>query len=298
MSHLHHVQKIEYNVAHHCNLRCDHCDHLSPFFSARDADFNQSISPENFARQLLMLAPHLHTENFLILGGEPLLQKRILEFLNSLRESRIADRIILVTNGFLLLQQPDELFQSVHKIMISHYTSRPLADETIAKIRARCEAAGVELEIVRQPRFSMSVAGVKNSDSKQVNAIFQTCTVAWKQRCYTIHDGYLFSCSRAPFLGYMLHRQGLVERDFHKEDGLKLEDSSDFAERAQAYFESSTPLNACSYCLGSVGKRVKHRQMTQDEIDGQVWGQRTIADSIDRWKAFRKFNLWRILGIR
>jgi hypothetical protein len=79
---------------------------------------------------------------------------------------------------------------------------------------------------------------------------------------------------------------------------LKLEDSSDFAERAQAYFESSTPLNACSYCLGSVGKRVKHRQMTQDEIDGQVWGQRTIADSIDRWKAFRKFNLWRILGIR
>ena len=298
MTQIYHVQKLEFNVAHHCNLRCDHCDHLSPFFSVRDADFNQSISPENFARQLAMLAPHLHTDSFLILGGEPLLQKRILEFLEALRESRIADQIVLVTNGFLLMQQPDELFQAVQKIMISHYTSRPLSDETIAKIRVRCEAAGVELEIVRQPRFSMSVVGEKNDDFKQVNAIFQTCTVAWSQRCYTVQDGYIYRCSRSPFLGYRLHQQGLVERDFHQEDGLKLEDSSDFAERAKAYFESSTPLKACSYCLGSVGKRVDHRQMTKDEIDGQVWGQRTIADGIDRWKAFRKFNLWRIFGIR
>jgi organic radical activating enzyme len=292
------VQKLEYNVSHQCNLRCDHCDHLSPFFSAQDAEFDQSISPEEFARQLAMLAPYIHADSFLILGGEPLLQKRILEFLACLRESRIADQIVLVTNGFLLQNQPDELFQAVQKITISHYPSRPLPEAAIAKIRARCEAAGVELEIFRQPRFSMSVVGKKNTDSRQVDAIFQTCAVAWSQRCYAIQGGYLYCCSRSPFLGYRLYRQGLVERDFHQEDGLKLEERADFAELARAYFERSTPLKSCSYCLGSVGKRMDHRQMSKEEIDGQVWSKRTIANSIDHWKAFRKFTLWRLFRIR
>ena len=292
------VKKLEYNVAHHCNLRCDHCDHLSPFFTARDADYNSSISPENFARELASLAPHLHTERFLILGGEPLLQKRIAEFLAVLRQSGITDQIVLVTNGFLLEKQPDALFKAVDKITISHYTSRPLAEDVISRIRVRCEAAGVELEIFRQPRFSMSVAGEKNPDVRQVDEIFQTCAVAWSQRCYAIQDGYIYRCSRAPFLGYRLHQEGRVDRDFHKEDGLKLRDDPGFGERLRNYFESSTPLKSCSYCLGSVGKRVEHRQIDRDEIESKVWAGKTVAESIDPWKAFRKFSAWRILGIR
>lgn len=292
------VQKLEYNVAHNCNLRCDHCDHLSPFFTGKDADYNQSISPENFAQQLAILAPYIHTERFLILGGEPLLQKRILEFLAHLRESRIADKIVLVTNGFLLPQQPDELFKRVDKITISHYASRPVPEETIEKTRARCEAAGVELEIFYQPRFTMSVVGEKNTDTRQVDAIFQTCYAAWTQRCHSIQDGYIYRCSRAPFIGYRLHQQGLVDRDFHKEDGLKLEATENFGERLRAYLESTTPLKSCSYCLGSVGRRIEHRQLTKEEIDAQAWGLHTIASSIDPWKAFRKFSLWRLFGVR
>jgi hypothetical protein len=41
-----------------------------------------------------------------------------------------------------------------------------------------------------------------------------------------------------------------------------------------------------------------HRQMSKEEIDGQVWSKRTIANSIDHWKAFRKFTLWRLFRIR
>jgi organic radical activating enzyme len=293
------VKKLEYNVAHHCNLRCDHCDHLSPFFNVKeDAAYNSSISVDYFARELALLAPHVHTEKFLILGGEPLLQPRILEFLGHLRASGITDKIVLVTNGFLLARQPDELFQSVDKITISHYTSQPLAEDIIESIRARCDAAGVELEIFRQPRFSMSVVGQKNQDMEQVDNIFQTCTVAWSQRCYAIQDGYIYRCSRAPFLGYRLFQEGKVERDFHKEDGLLLVDSIDFGQRAKAYFESTKPLKSCEFCLGSVGKRVEHRQIAKPEIEGKVWADRTIAESIDPRKAFRKFTFWRLFGVR
>lgn len=165
-------------------------------------------------------------------------------------------------------------------------------------IRERCKACGTELEIVRQTRFSMSVVGGKNSNSRQVKAIFQTCVLAWSQQCFTIHSGYIFRCSRAPFIGYRLQQQAIIPNDFRSEDGLKLEICSDFAERARKYFESSTPLKSCSYCLGCVGKRVEHRQMNKDDVESQAWSRRTVTGSIDEWKAFRKFNMWRFLGIR
>ena len=292
------IEKLEYNVANGCILRCDQCDHLAPFFGACDAEFSSSITPENFARQLALLKPHLHAGSFWILGGEPLLQERILEFLARLRESGITDQIGLFTNGLLLANQPDALFQSVDKITISRYASRPISKEAIGTIRRRCEAAGVELGFFWKTHFRKTIVGERNSNSRQVNSIFQTCANAWSWHCHVIQDGYLYRCSIAPLLGYKLHQQGLAQRDFHEDDGLKLEDSPGFADRIRAYLESSTPLKSCSYCLGCVGRRIEHRQMSKEEVDQQAWTRGTIANGIDRWKLFQMSLRWRLLGQR
>ena len=295
MTHPYCVGLLEYHVANHCNLKCDQCGQFSPFFSALDSDFTHSISPSNFEKQLSILAPHLHARRFGILGGEPLLQKQLLDFLVRLRESMIADQIALVTNGILLMRQPDALFSLVDHITISYYISHPLSDETITAIRKRCEAADVEVEIVRRPVFSRRVVGKNNADPSLVNDIFQTCTDTWVTQCFTIQDGYLYRCSFARLAGYQLYQQGLVDRDFHEDDGLKLTDSSDFGNRVRSYL---TPLKSCSYCLGSVGKLVKHRQMNIKDIDEHLWTCRTIANSIDRWRAFEKFTFWRLFKKR
>ena len=292
------VHKLEYNVAYHCNLRCDHCDHLSPFFSPKDDEFNASISLETFEKQIAILSRHIHGEEFLILGGEPLLHKNCVDFLRLVKQSGIADKTVLVTNGFLLPVQKDELYKMVDKITISFYPSLPLKKEVIDEARVRCEKHSVELEIHDQPKFSMSIVGIKNEDQRLVEGIFNTCTVAWTQRCYALHEGYVYRCSRAPFIAYKLKKQGVVPNDFSKEDGLKLEDGPDFAQKADEYFNRTTPLKSCSYCLGSVGKRVQHRQLSKDEIKDEVWARHSISDSIDRVKAFRRIAMWRWLKVR
>ncbi|HET9306179.1 MAG TPA: radical SAM protein [Candidatus Sulfotelmatobacter sp.] len=292
------VHKLEYNVAHHCNLKCDHCDHLSPFFGPKDDAFNTSISLEAFDQQLAVLSRHVHSEEFLILGGEPLLHKNCLGFFKSVKASGITDKAVLVTNGFLLDKQGDELFEVLDKITISFYPSLPLKQEAIDKARQRCQEHSVELEIHDQPKFSMSIIGIKNEDDRLVDGIFNTCTVAWTQRCYALHDGYVYRCSRAPFIAYKLLKQGLVASDFSKEDGLKLEDTDDFGKKAEEYFNRTTPLKSCSYCLGSVGKRVQHRQLSKTEIKDEVWARHSISDSIDRVKAFRRIAMWRWLKLR
>ena len=136
------VHKLEYNVAHHCNLKCDHCDHLSPFFGPKDDAFNTSISLEAFDQQLAVLSRHVHSEEFLILGGEPLLHKNCLRFFKAVKASGITDKAVLVTNGFLLDKQGDELFDVLDKITISFYPSLPLKQEAIDKARQRCQQHG------------------------------------------------------------------------------------------------------------------------------------------------------------
>jgi len=292
------VHKLEYNVTHHCNLKCDHCDHLSPFFGPKDAEFNRSISLPEFEKHIGVLSRHIHSEEFLILGGEPLLHKNVLEFLKLVKDSKICDKTVLVTNGFLLGNQDDELFRLVDKITISFYPSQPLKQEAIDKARERCQEHSVELEIFDQPKFSMSIVGIKNEDARLVDGIFNTCTVAWTQRCYALHDGYVYRCSRAPFIAYKLQRQGLIPHDFSKEDGLKLEDTDDFGAKAEEYFNRTTPLKSCSWCLGSVGKRVQHRQLSKTEINDEVWARHSIDESIDRVKAFRRIAMWRWFKVR
>jgi organic radical activating enzyme len=292
------VHKLEYNVTHHCNLKCDHCDHLSPFFGPKDNDFNSSISVAAFEKQIGILSRHLHSEEFLILGGEPLLHKNVLDFLRLVKASQICEKTVLVTNGFLLGSQDDELFRLVDKITISFYPSQPLKKEAIEKARERCREHSVELQIFDQPKFSMSIVGIKNEDDRLVNGIFNTCTVAWTQRCYALHDGYVYRCSRAPFIAYKLHKLNLIPQDFSKEDGLKLEDTDDFGARAQEYFNRTTPLKSCSYCLGSVGKRVQHRQLSKTEIQDETWARHSISESIDRTKAFRRIALWNWFKVR
>ena len=292
------IKKLEYNVTHSCNLKCDFCDHLSPFFGKQDAEFESSISVERFRADMESLARYISVHQFLILGGEPLMNKSVVEYIRVAKETRIAEEVALVTNGFLLVAQPDELFELLDKIMITVYPSARLKDVTIEKIRERCKQHSVELEINHKPKFMMSILGSKNEDDKLVKNIFDTCSVAWKNRCFALHDGYLYRCSRAPFIAYKLKRQGLVDNDFSKQDGLKVEASEEFGEKIKAYVTSEAPLKSCSFCLGSVGKQVEHRQLLPDDIEAENWTQYGLDESIDHGRYYKKLAMLRLFGHR
>lgn len=87
---------IEFNLTQHCNLRCAHCDHASSMLPKGFADLT------SFTRDVEVLSTVLSAGEFKFVGGEPLLHPQLLDFLRVAKESQIADRLILVTNGVLL----------------------------------------------------------------------------------------------------------------------------------------------------------------------------------------------------
>src|SRR5690348_4435511 len=91
---------VEFNLTEHCNLSCYGCDHASPLLPTRLADL------ESFQRDLAALSEVFHSREIRLVGGEPLLHPRIVEFMRAARDSGVADSVVIYTNGVLLHRMP------------------------------------------------------------------------------------------------------------------------------------------------------------------------------------------------
>ena len=289
------IRNLEFNLSHACNLKCKGCDHLSPYFSLKDYDSEGKISLERFKEWFTILGKYMEMENFLLVGGEPLLNKELIDYLSFIKKSTLVEKVVLVTNGFLLQRQDQRLFQYLDEISMSSYPSHPLPEKYIDTVQKLCKKNHTKLYINRQNNFYTNLVAEKILNDSMVNKIFQTCSLAWKQKCYTLFDGFLVRCSRVPFIDYKLRQLGITEEELIKEDGLRIENKDGFQDDLEKYFTSSVPLASCHYCLGSVGRKIKHAQLSVDEIKNEVWMLESNR-KINRIKIYRRLLKKKLFG--
>ncbi len=244
----------EYNLTWHCNLACSDCDHASPLLDERFA------SVASFARDLQALAPVLHTEQLRIVGGEPLLHPELLEFLRVARASALADQVVLITNGVLLHEAPEELFRLVDQLWVSDYpgVKRKLSLE---RCEQTCRDHGVGFLVRRDPQFQKTLLNHRVDDAAFTTAVFRTCKLANETSCHTIHEGRFYRCSVAPFMGPRLARLGIAFEN--EDDGVPLHDNPTLHEDLERCLGATAPLAACAYCLGTSGPDVPIRQLSK-----------------------------------
>ncbi len=246
---------FDFNLTEHCNLSCCECDHASPLLAKKFA------SVEAFSRDLQALAQVFHSKHLRILGGEPLLHPRLVDFLTEARRIGIANSIVLITNGVLLHKAPPELWGLIDQLWISAYPGikRKLDDEECARI---CEAQGVRLKITDYQTFQKTVINNRINDPELVNVIFRDCKNAGEWSCHTVYDGRFYKCSIAPFMSARLALRGITF-DNIPVDGVALHDNANLYEEVDRCLNGPTPLAACSYCLGSSGPSVAHHQLNR-----------------------------------
>lgn len=260
---------VEYSLTEHCNISCHACAHASPLLPEKFADIAA------FARDFEALAKVLHTRELRIVGGEPLLHPELLQFLSEARRIGIADSIVIYTNGVLLHQVPDDFWRLIDELRISAYPGvrRRLDDEACARL---CESHGVKLRIEHFKTFSQTLIGKRMEDRKLVKAIYRACHTATE--CHTVHDGRFYKCPMAPIMASWL---ALRQIDFESPatDGVALHDNPTLHRDLERYLDSTAPLAACSYCLGSSGEAVPHRQL--DRAGCAAWVNEDSQASID-----------------
>ena len=247
---------VEYNLTEHCNLSCYHCDHASPLMPSKFA------SLADYERDIRAFSEAVHVEEFRLVGGEPLLHPQLLDFMRIARETGIGDALKIYTNGMLLHTMPDEFWALADILWVSTYPGvrRRMTDEAIA---AKCAEHGLHLDL--RPlitEFNRSYINNPIKDEGLVRRIFGQCKMAHEFSCFAIYDGMFFRCSVAPFAQARLRMAGI---DFagNEVDGIPIHGNPHLAEEVEARVKSEQPLKACTYCLGSSGPMISHRQVNR-----------------------------------
>lgn len=109
---------IEMHITEACNLNCRGCSNFSVFAKPKHKDI------EEFERELTRLAEIMGIGMIRLLGGEPLLNPRFMEYALIARRLFPKSRVILVTNGLLLkrlVPHIDTLREKRIEVTMSNY---------------------------------------------------------------------------------------------------------------------------------------------------------------------------------
>jgi hypothetical protein len=250
---------VEYSLTEHCNISCHACAHASPLLPEKFADLAA------FTRDFEALGQAFHSRELRIVGGEPLLHPDLLAFLEEARRIAVADSIVVYTNGVLLHRMPDAFWRLIDGLRISIYPGvrRRLDDEECARL---CREHGVMLRLQPYETFGQTLIGKRIEDRGLVTAIYRACHTATE--CHTVHDGRFYKCPMAPVMGAWL---ALRKIDYQgpASDSVALHDNPALRVDLERYLGDRAPLAACSYCLGSSGAAVPHRQL--DRAGCSAW---------------------------
>lgn len=245
---------LEVHVTDHCNLRCAGCCVLSPLAARR------FLAPHDLARDLAWAKAVLRPSVFKLTGGEPLLSPSIVELARVAKESGIAPRISLTTNGVLLARAPDALFEHLDAVTVSIYPDGGIDAEGLAHLRVRALRFGVTLNEKQQDEFQGMTRPSAEQRPEEVRRVFDTCWL--RHRCHTLRGGTFYACSRPPGIDALAGARG----ELLAHDGLSLAPREGLATELSRYLERSEPLASCTHCLGGTGAFVPHRQLTRREI--------------------------------
>jgi cyclic pyranopterin phosphate synthase len=250
---------VEYAAADHCNLRCAGCSHMSPFLRP-----NMSTEDE-LARDLGRLATVMLADELRILGGEPLLNPRIVPILKAAKASGIARHLVLTTNGLLLGSMPHEFWENVDEVRLSLYPGARPSERTLERIGSLADEAGTYVNISGYPNFRVTMVTDPHPADKVTRMIFRTCENAHRSHCHMVHSGWLYKCACPPYLAEFL---GKMDRSGYdaKVDGFEIHAPTDLRSELWKFLTNDSVPDACRYCLGWVGKRQKQHQLTAVDV--------------------------------
>lgn len=258
-----HVTSFEYNVTEHCNLRCSGCDHASPFLPERFA------SVADFERDLLQLGAALRADEVKLVGGEPLLHPRLIDFARIAKDSGVARIVTVVTNGVLLHRFDERLWEPIDRLWVSIYPGVTIRAD-LDELQRTAERRGVELWRKRTTDFRVTLLNHPNRDAALVREVFAKCGLAHEFSCHTLHEGRYYRCSPSPFIEPRLAARG-VSFENRSRDGVPIHGNANLRAQLAAYLRSEEPLAGCACCLGTVGITRPHRQLgrasLQEELD-------------------------------
>lgn len=175
---------VELHISDKCNLNCKGCTHFSPLFDEIGAVLEKKM---NDIKMLKGLFSDIFRVD--VLGGEPLLNPELKDYVIELRKELPNSFIQIYTNGLLIPQLDDDVLKTIadYNIGVSISEYYP-THKIIGKITERLEAHGIRYRVAEYDNkqiFNTPISLSPNSKYPQM------CI---SDGCITVSDGLIARC--------------------------------------------------------------------------------------------------------
>jgi uncharacterized radical SAM superfamily Fe-S cluster-containing enzyme len=243
---------LEVNLADHCNLNCQMCDHFSPVADKTFLDYDQYVRD---IKRLAELTGN-HIGGIMFQGGEPLLNNHLADFIRITREVFPNAFIDLFTNGILLLDWEKHFSVNIWEVFREYSVKIKLTEYPI----------GIDFSGIRENENKYSVLIDRIWEQDNTNKIcrhmlkhpfdlhgkqdaYQFISCHQLNECSTLENGRIYIC---PMAAHVHH----FNKCFHKNLYVSEADSIDIykVESFEEIAEFVTHrIPFCKYC--AVSKR-------------------------------------------
>ena len=215
------LPKLDLHITHTCNLTCESCSDftnhkLTGMLSLQDAEewmsnWNKKLKPKKF----------------LLLGGEPTLNKNLVEFLYLSRQMWRESSLILVSNGFFLHHHPDlgkALSHNDAELEISiHDTSkeyRNMIKSNLILCKEWMQNYNTKVNINPaykkwRPIYKGYGSNIMPFEDNDQESSWKNCFMKDfddMENCYQLHEGKIWKCPPITYLPLMSKKYNLSEK--------------------------------------------------------------------------------------
>ena len=236
--------KFEVHITEHCNLNCRGCFHCSPLAK------EEFLSVEEYKKDCRRLAELYHgdMESIELLGGEPLLHPDIIKFFEITRECFPIGKIILVTNGMLLLKMKEEFWRAAQQYKITIWPTKYPINVDYDLIEKKAKEYGIPYGYFTMTtdkqgnklleNYHFDIEGNQSAENN-----FYNCYRG--NYCITLSHGRLYSCAVCAHMHHFKEYFQLDQMVISDRNSIDIYD----AENAEQISEFLThPMPACRYC--------------------------------------------------
>jgi len=227
---------LEAHVVDHCNLNCKGCGHFSPLIKNKEfANF------DIYKKDLNRLSEMFTTiKSFHILGGEPLLNPQLIDFLKYSRSILPASNIYLVTNGILLEKQDKSFWNSCNDNNIAiNLTSYPIKIN-LPSIISMCRNFNIRFNISFAKKKFIKIINIRGDSNPSKS--FKLCKSLFA--CTFLKNGHIYPCAFSCHVKYFNDFFGQKIKADEAFNGIDIYSNS--AAEIQQFLNKPTPY--CKYC--------------------------------------------------
>ena len=228
------IDILQIPVALHCNLNCNRCYHFSSLTAK-----SEFYALNQFKEDLLKLSNlGIVVKEFRFLGGEPLLNPYLTEYIYFTIESFPYSKIKIITNGSLIPKYNSDALKTMANLgVIFSVSAYPPLMNRLNDITSQLNSIGAAFEIFRIGN-SFDKILYENCNNHPVQTA-QNC-----EKCVIIYNGNIGRCAPGMFISIFNSRFGV---HYPENNTLKI-DSFVSASYLIDFLDMHTPL--CNYCTG------------------------------------------------